>query len=275
MIESGSTVPARPGLDEVVLDRTAGRGWRVEVRAETGSTNADVVAAARAGAPEGLVVTAEAQTSGRGRLGRVWQSPPRAGLALSVLLRPTVEMSRWGWLSLLAGVALAETVRADAGLPAEADTGLKWPNDLLIGGHKCAGLLAEVAGAGAVVVGIGLNVTLLADELPPTPTGLPATSLLLQGAVNLDRTVLTVGLLARLRHWYDRWQAAEGDPDRSGLRAAYVRHCGTLGRQVRVVLPGAAELVGEAISVDRDGRLIVRADGVDRPVAAGDVVHLR
>ncbi|GAA2361661.1 biotin--[acetyl-CoA-carboxylase] ligase [Catellatospora methionotrophica] len=245
--------------------------WQVEVLAQTGSTNADVAAAARDGAGEGLVVTAEAQTAGRGRLGRTWVSPPRAGLAVSVLLRPAPDVSRWGWLPLLAGVALAEAVRAVTGL----ESALKWPNDLLIGGGKCAGLLAEVPVPGVVVIGIGLNVSLTADELPDTPTGLPATSLLLAGAAQVDRTELLAVLLERLGARYDAWRQAGGDPDTSGLRDAYLRLCGTLGRQVSVILPGATDLTGEAVTVDTDGRLVVRTGAGDRPVAAGDVVHLR
>src|SRR5207302_7075942 len=143
---------------------TPGGFWTdVQVKTETGSTNADAAAAARAGAPEGLVVVAESQTAGRGRLDRQWLSPPRAGLTLSVVLKPP---SRYQWLPLLAGVALVETVRR----PGELDAVLKWPNDLLIDGRKCAGILAESVGD-AVVVGIGLNVTLREPELPrPDPT---------------------------------------------------------------------------------------------------------
>ncbi|MEV4415318.1 biotin--[acetyl-CoA-carboxylase] ligase [Catellatospora sp. NPDC049609] len=260
----------RPPLDRDRL--SALPGWQVEVRDETGSTNADVAAAARDGAAAGLVVAAETQTAGRGRLGRDWQSPPRAGLAMSVLLKPAPDVSRWGWLPLLAGVALAEAVRGVTGL----EPVLKWPNDLLLGGRKCAGLLAEVPLPGVLVIGIGLNVTLAEDELPITPTGLPATSLLLAGASELDRTELTAALLARLGERYADWERAGGDPDKSGLRDAYLRICGTLGRQVSVILPGGeTDLTGEAVTVDADGRLVVRTVTGDRPVAAGDVVHLR
>src|SRR5882762_725474 len=148
----------RPPLHEAALRRALvvpdGLWTAIEVRAETGSTNADVAEAARAGAAEGLVVVAERQRAGRGRQGRQWESPPRAGLAVSVLLRPQTPTGRYGWLPLLAGVALVETVRRLG----ELDAVLKWPNDLLIAERKCAGILAEAA-AGAVVVGIGLNVS--------------------------------------------------------------------------------------------------------------------
>ncbi|MBV1849101.1 biotin--[acetyl-CoA-carboxylase] ligase [Catellatospora tritici] len=261
----------RPPLDEVRLRRETGPFWRPRIVAETGSTNTDVAASCD-GEPEGLVVLAESQTAGRGRLGRAWQSPPRAGLALSVLLRPTVDVARWGWLPLLAGVALAEAVRAVAGLEA----GLKWPNDLLLDGRKCAGLLAEVPQPGAVVIGIGLNVTLAADELPITPSGLPATSLNLAGARSVDRTALAAALLSRLRDRYQQWQAAGGDPETSGIRETYVRLCATVGREVSVSLPDGSALTGTATTVDPDGRLILATpDGTLRPIAAGDILHLR
>src|SRR4029453_7513914 len=136
----------RPPLGERSLQRALivpGGFWqRLEIRAETGSTNADVAAAGLAGAAEGLVVVAERQVAGRGRRDRQWVSPPRAGLTLSVLLRPgpAVAPRTWGWLPLLAGLALRDAVRERAGVEAA----LKWPNDLLIGDAKCAGILAEV-----------------------------------------------------------------------------------------------------------------------------------
>ncbi|MGC5018523.1 biotin--[acetyl-CoA-carboxylase] ligase [Micromonospora sp. DT47] len=281
----------RPPLSAARLARalTAPHGpWRrLDLRVETGSTNADAVAAARAGEPEGLVVVAERQTAGRGRRGRVWQSPPRAGIATSVLLRPgeAVADRGWppapptgyGWLPLLAGVALVEAVTRLA----ELDAGLKWPNDLLVGDAKCAGILAEaVPGASpaqppAVVLGVGLNVTLRADELPENPTGLPATSLQLAGAVATDRDPLLRALLRALADWYDRWRAAGGDAVGCGLHEAYLASCATVGRQVRVLLPDGAALTGLATGVDADGQLVVDTGAGERRLAAGDVLHLR
>ena len=149
--------------------------WReVRVVEETGSTNADLLAQARSGAGEGLVLVAEAQTSGRGRMGRRWISPPRRSLTFSVLLRPAVPAGRLGWLPLLAGVAVASALQQTAGV----DARLKWPNDVLVDGAKIAGILAE-RWTNAVVIGTGINVLQHRGELPvPTATSL----LVAQGA---------------------------------------------------------------------------------------------
>lgn len=261
----------RPPLHSAALRRALivpGGLWTdLRIVEETGSTNADVTAAALAGAAEGLVIVAERQNSGRGRLGRQWQSPPRAGLALSVLLRPRVPPARLGWLPLLAGVALAESVRRVA----RVDAYLKWPNDLLLpGDRKTAGILAEAAGDGSVVIGIGLNTTLREDELPRPD----ATSLALAGAENADRDPLLRALLRSIAQWYSRFADHGGDPEASGLREAYSFHCGTIGRRVRVELPGGAVLSGLAAGVDGDGRLrVTDRFQVVHMVAAGDVVH--
>jgi BirA family biotin operon repressor/biotin-[acetyl-CoA-carboxylase] ligase len=274
----------RPPLSARGLERalvTPGGLWtRIDVCAETGSTNLDVTEAAAAGAAEGLVVVAEQQVAGRGRRDRQWQSPPRAGLTLSVLLRPgaarpehgwpALAPGTYGWLPLLAGVALLEAVRRVA----EVDALLKWPNDLLVGDGKCAGILAEASGE-AVVVGIGLNVSTRAEELPVT-TGAPATSLKLSGAAVADRDPLLRALLRGLAGWYAGWREAGGDAELAGLLATYRRESATIGRRVRVLLPAGGELAGEATDVDSLGQLVVRtADGIDHHVSAGDVLHVR
>jgi len=244
---------------------TAGGLWRdVTVVPQTGSTNADLLEQARAGAAEGLVLVAEEQTAGRGRLGRTWSAPPRAALTFSVLLRPAgVPPSQLGWLPLLTGVAVAAAVRGQAGVPAS----LKWPNDVLVGERKLAGILAEAHGD-AVVVGVGLNVTLSQDELP-VPT---ATSLFIEDAKSADRAELLAAILTGLARRYQDWRAG---PDDAGLRQDYLRWCATIGREVRVELPGGAVLTGTAEDVDDAGRLVVRAPGNLVAVGAGDVVHVR
>jgi BirA family biotin operon repressor/biotin-[acetyl-CoA-carboxylase] ligase len=248
--------------------------WRaVEVTEVTGSTNADLLALAADGAPEGLVLAAEQQNAGRGRMGRAWVAPPRAALTFSLLLRPqAVPGARHGWLPLLAGLATAEAVRATAAV----DARLKWPNDVLVGAAKLGGILAEAA-AGAVVVGIGLNVSTERDELPPPgPGALPATSLRIVASPGPDRGVLLAAIMAVFERSYRSWTRAFGDPERSGLRADYTRLCSTIGQRVRVELPDGGPLTGLATGLAADGRLLVRTlAGADLPVAAGDVVHLR
>jgi BirA family biotin operon repressor/biotin-[acetyl-CoA-carboxylase] ligase len=260
----------------LVSPAVVGELWTsVEVVETTGSTNTDLLAR---GGPEGQVLVAEEQTAGRGRMGRSWVSQPGEALTFSVLLRPvTVPASRRGWLPLLAGIAVATAVRSAASVAAA----LKWPNDVLAGDRKLAGILAEQSGSGsasgdALVIGIGLNVATPSDALPVSPGGLHGTSLLAEGAADVGREPLLVELLRRFEQWYLPFRS-DPDPARTGLLAEYRSLCGTLGRQVRVDLPGGKVLSGIAEDVDADGRLLVREDataGVS-PVSAGDIIHLR
>lgn len=261
----------RPPLRQLALRKALiveGGFWtRLDVVQETGSTNADVVAAAAAGAAQGLVVTAEHQAAGKGRNARTWSAPPRSGLAASVLLRPPpTTRAAWGWLPLLAGVAIASAIRRHGKVDAE----LKWPNDVLVDGRKLAGILAEVSGD-AVVVGMGINVSLRPAELP-VPT---ATSLAIAGADTTDRDTVLRAVLRELADRYRAWLAANGDPESSGLHTAYTDLCATLDRDVVAHLPGGSTLTGRATAVDRTGALVI--DTADGPatLAAGDVVHLR
>jgi len=272
----------RPPLSEAALRRalvTPDSLWTaLDYRPRTGSTNTDAVAAAHDGVAEGYVVVADEQTAGRGRLLRAWQSPPRAGIAVSFLLRPGQPVPVRGWspvpvsgyamLPILTGVALVEAVRRLG----EVDAALKWPNDLMIDGRKCAGILAETVpehadGGPAVVVGLGLNVSLHEDELPRPD----ATSLALAGSSCVDRDPLLRAILRGVHEWYARWRDAGGDPVASELIDTYRLHCATIGASVRVALPDGEELTGTATGVDDDGALVVG----ERRVAAGDVVHVR
>lgn len=245
----------RPPLRHRALQTSLARdGWRVEVLPEASSTNAVVGDRARSGEPPGLVVAAELQTAGRGRLDRSWVSPPRAGLTFSVLLRPALPVGRWPWLPLWAGLSVARALRETAGV----DAVLKWPNDVLIGGRKVCGVLAEVPVAGAVVLGMGLNVTTQLAELPRAD----ATSLALEGASTTDRAVLLRAVLRALSGVF-------ADPD--GSSEGYRALCSTVGQQVSVDLPDGSVVTGVAEAVDSDGRLVV--DGASYGV--GDVLHLR
>lgn len=243
----------------------APRWTRVDVVDATESTNADLVAQAAAGAPDRTLLAAEHQVAGRGRFDRSWTSPRGAGLTFSALLRPPVPRLHWGWLPLLAGVALQEAVSAY--VPAS----LKWPNDLLAADDgKLAGILAQTADD-AVVLGIGLNVDTTAEELPVET----ATSLALAGAGPLDRTELLVAIAQRLDARAAQWADCRGDAAACGLAVAYREACVTLGRPVRVALADGSVVEGTARDIDDAGRLVLAAADGDHVVAAGDVSHLR
>jgi BirA family transcriptional regulator, biotin operon repressor / biotin---[acetyl-CoA-carboxylase] ligase len=260
----------------------------LDVVERTGSTNTDLSFAARHGAADRTVLIAEEQTAGQGRLIRHWISPPGGGIYLSVVLRPEdLPPVRLSWLTLLAGVALVRTAR----WAGAAEAGLKWPNDLLLGAdqRKAAGVLAEVSNQGdsnqagsdhegnAVVLGMGLNVLPLAEDVPLGAGGLAATSLAEAGATQLDRTEIVTHLLTELATLDDAWRAAGGNPFASGLHEEYRQYCVTFGRRVRVELGGAADdIEGVASYLEGDGTLVIRMpDGTDHSVSAGDVVHLR
>ena len=259
---------------------------RVEVVERTGSTSSDLVVAVTAdpGAwPDRSVLVADHQAAGRGRAGRTWQTPPGAALTASVLLRPAVPLTRWGWVPLLAGLAAVRALRALC-----ADAVLKWPNDVLVTApdgaelagwgarRKVAGVLADLValpGAGhGVVVGVGINVAQRADELP-VPS---ATSLALVTGDEPDRVALLRGLLGELVALDDAWRAADGDAATSGLAAACADACATLGAAVVVERPGSAVLEGRATGLGDEGALeVTDAEGRVHTVLAGDVHHLR
>lgn len=261
-------------LDAAALRAALPEGnWDLVLVAETGSTNADVRAAAMAGtATNGRVLVAEHQVAGRGRRDRTWTSAPGTGLTFSVLVRPdVVPAAQWGWLPLLAGLAVAEGAGGAAGVP----LALKWPNDVLdAGGGKVAGILVERIDSPSgpmAAIGIGLNVSAGAADLPVDT----ASSLALAGGTMLDRAQLLGAVLAALRARYQAWHAAAGDAAACGLATAYRGASATLGTAVRVDLPGEEVVLGGAEGLGADGSLQIRtADGL-RSIAAGDVTHLR
>lgn len=265
---------ARPPLNAAALRRallTPGSLWtRVDVVAESRSTNAALAEQAAAGAPSGRVLIAEHQTAGRGRLDRIWTAPSRSGLTLSVLVRPhDVAVARWTWLPLLAGLAVAAAVRREAGVPAA----VKWPNDVVVDDRKLAGVLVErVESHGsspAAIIGMGVNVSLRPDELP-VPT---ATSIAAEQGETTDRTVLVRALLRALEGLLGDWQQSNGGG--GGLHKAYVDACTTVGQRVKVLRPAAEPIEGDAVGIDTSGRLLVRTVTGLVAVGAGDVVHLR
>ncbi len=247
---------------------------------ETGSTNDELVARAATGElPEFTVVVTTNQTAGRGRLDRTWVTPPGQALAVSVLLKPVladgsrVEPEHYGWIPLIAGLAMTRAVR---GLVTGYEVALKWPNDVLVDGRKVSGVLSTLLPGGTdVVVGAGLNLTIPAEALP-VPT---ATSLLLNGATTNAQELADLalaGYLGELRATWGAFIGSGADARGSGIRSAVSAVCGTLGERVRVSLPDGSARVGTAVELDDGGRLrIGAADGPLEAVAAGDVTHLR
>lgn len=228
------------------------RAWDIRRFDTIDSTNTWVMGEARAGAAEGLVAVADHQSAGRGRLGRVWEAPPAANLLMTVLLRPSSDVSDVSHLAI-AAVALAG--RDAAAAVAGVDCGLKWPNDLVVeDGRKLAGVLAETDGAGAVAVGIGLNVAW-------APEGAACLG------VDVSRDDVLDALLASLGDRLDAgWPA---------VARAHREACVTLGRRVRVELVDGEVFEGTAADVDDAGRLLVEVPACLRTVEVGDVVHLR
>ncbi len=250
-------------LDRARLCRAVdGTLWdSLSVVDETASTNADAAAAARSGAPQGYVRVSCHQSAGKGRFDRTWTAPPGTSVAVSALVRPGRRDADWGWLSLLVGVAVIDAVRDAAGL----DATLKWPNDVLVDERKVCGILSErveTVDGPAAVLGVGLNISQSADQLP-VPT---ATSLHLAGS-SIDATSVTIALLASLERWYREWN------DGADLADAYRSRCGTLG--LAGAVPAPETVTGRAVDVDAEGRLVVEVSGRRRAFAAGDVVHLR
>ena len=248
--------------------------WTVRRFQTIDSTNRWVLEESRAGAPEGLVAVAEHQEAGRGRRGRSWDAPPGSSLLVSVLLRPgswgsgswgqAITPDRLHLLTMAAGLALLDAVGAVAGV----DAALKWPNDLVVGDRKLAGLLAEaeVSGTGevrAVVLGVGCNVN---QRAFPTDLAETATSCAMEAGHEVDREALLGAFLDALARRLETLDSVAAD---SRARLA------TLGRAVRVDL-GHDVVEGTAVDVDSQGRLEVeRPDGSRAAVAVGDVVHVR
>jgi len=242
-------------------------GGAIVTLAETGSTNAVAARLGEEGAAEGMVVLAESQLKGKGRLGRTWTSPHGVNLYCSVLLRPRIPPSSAPQLTLLSAVAVARAIINCTRLTPV----IKWPNDILVNGNKVAGLLnemtAETDRVATVVLGIGVNLNMLRDQFPEELRH-PASSLLLEGGAQVDRVHFTRSLLESLDGLYDRYLSG-GYPE---IREEWISWCGIIDRRVRVSDSATPEREGVARGIDESGALLLQLnDGAIERVLAGDV----
>jgi BirA family transcriptional regulator, biotin operon repressor / biotin---[acetyl-CoA-carboxylase] ligase len=241
-------------------------GSRLVCLKETESTNAVAFRMAEEGAPEGTVVIADTQSAGKGRLGRVWLSPPGVNLYCSVVLRPPISPVAACQLTFLSVVAVARAIAGCTTLSPQ----IKWPNDILVSGKKVAGLLnemnAETEKVNFVVLGIGVNLNMRLSQLGEGVRH-PATSLLEEGGVEVDRAAFARTLLQELDRLYDRFLVEGEGP----VRAEWLERSAIRGRSVRVSC-GSREFGGVVQGVDAFGALLVETpDGVLETVLSGDV----
>lgn len=257
-------------MEGMELARTRAIVPRLVVLAQTGSTNADLLRAVGEDPDRwphlSAIVTAD-QRGGRGRRGRTWVAPPGAALAVSLVVSLPLPVAMRGWISLLAGAAMTRSI----GMQLD-EVALKWPNDVLVGGRKICGILAEIPSAqpNTVVVGAGINTAMTVEQLPVET----ATSFAVHGVTADEDAVLA----EFVRQFGDDLSllAETGDAQRAGLRARVIGQCATVGSRVVVSLPGGESIHGTATDIDSDGRLLVASDaGGEHAVSAGDVVHVR
>lgn len=245
--------------------KTKTMGQSIYFYEETDTTNNRARELALEGAPEGTLVVAEKQTAGRGRRGKVWESPLGTGIWMSLVLRPQIAPAEASVLTLLCGLATAEAIEAETGLSA----GIKWPNDILINGKKAVGILTEMdcemSEVHFVIPGIGINVN--TASFPPEIAEI-ATSLYLECGKTVSRRRLVHKVLERLEEHYETFL-------RTGSFAAmledYRKHCITLGKEVHVL--GREPFFAEALDITPEGELLVRRadNGKEEVVFSGEV----
>lgn len=245
--------------------KTKTMGQTIYFYEETDTTNNRARELALEGAPEGTLVVAEKQTAGRGRRGKVWESPLGTGIWMSLVLRPQIAPTEASVLTLLCGLATAEAIEAETGLSAD----IKWPNDILINGKKAVGILTEMdcemSEVHFVIPGIGINVN--TASFPPEIAEI-ATSLYLECGKTVSRRRLVHKVLERLEEHYETFL-------RTGSFAAmledYRKHCITLGKEVHVL--GREPFFAEALDITPEGELLVRRadNGKEEVVFSGEV----
>lgn len=238
--------------------------------AKIGSTNDEAFRLARQGAPEGTVLVAESQSAGKGRMQRPWHSPPGANIYTSIILRPAFEPPRATQISIAAGIAVAETL----GGYCPGKVSLKWPNDVLVGGRKICGILAQMKLSGNtidfVVVGIGINVNMKREDFPPDIQNI-ATSLAVETGGETSRVKLIIGLYENAAKWYRELTENGFGP----VRENWISLSSMIGKPVSVLCHGET-LTGVAAGLDDDGALMLRTEGNETvKVSAGDATILK
>ena len=253
----GTSAPRAP-LDTAVIASLTSGYWRVSVVDLTTSTQTDLAEMVKSNsAKPGDVIATEFQTAGRGRLDRTFDAAPGSALLFSFFTKPNRARSDWGFISHIAALSMQEVISKDH----PSQVRLKWPNDILIGEKKVAGLLAQSTDVG-VIIGIGVNVAMTTDELPVDT----ATSLLITGSKKIDRNLILGEFLNRFQVNFELWENG------ADLVERYSAVCVTLGRKVQVEVAGRENRIGQAISINSVGALVLD-DGFE--VNVGDVVHLR
>ena len=249
----------RTPLDEAEINSKITPYWRVSVVELTGSTQNDLLQLVESNnALDGQVIVTEYQSSGRGRLDRTFEAPAQSALLFSFYIKPRRQRSEWGFIPLIAGLSL---LRAITTIDTAMNVSLKWPNDLIINEKKCAGIIAQTTTEG-IVLGIGLNVSMTLEELP-VPN---ATSLVIEGSSITDRNFLLSHILNTFAELFEAWE--EG----SELLNEYAKASSTIGKKVRIDLPGGENIEATVARISDSGELVLD-DG--RHVSAGDVIHLR
>lgn len=250
-------------LRRFFLTKTIGR--RIEFHEETGSTNNEALRLALEGTFEGTVVIADAQSEGRGRLDRVWESPPSRNLYFSVVLRPDIAAASASLVPLMTGVAVADVMSQYC----PERVRLKWPNDVLVDGRKICGMLTEMRTRGDrvafIIVGIGVNVNMRRLDFPRQLRE-TATSLQIETACELDRFDVAVRLFEALERRYRIFLGGGQET----IREAWLRYADIVGRRVEVVL-GQAVQRGTVSGLDASGALLLEGEAGMQQVLAGDV----
>ncbi|MDA8278464.1 MAG: biotin--[acetyl-CoA-carboxylase] ligase [Actinomycetota bacterium] len=244
-------------------------GWKIFYSEISTSTNSELLAYAKEGGLEGSVLVTDHQSSGKGRLGRTWSDEPGTSLLMSILLRPKVAIDAYFFISMTLGISIVETLQ-DHGIEAK----LKWPNDLLVGEKKLAGVLAEVETGeeNILVIGVGVNLNQSSEQLAELQR--PATSVAVETSRTFDSTQRLNFAKAVVERFREKYQLLQVSKNRTELVSFYRRHSATIGKFVRVDFVDGETLTGNCLDITERGELMVEVESCIRMVDSADVHHL-